>query len=106
MPHFLIQAKYTSEGLKGLLKDKASGRKAAVSKAITALGGKVESVYFCFGTHDVVLIVEAPDNVSAAALSVATGASGLVRINSTPLLSVEEMDRALAKTVDYRPPGK
>jgi len=77
-----------------------------VSKAITALGGNVESVYFCFGTHDVVVIVEAPDNVSAAALSVTVGATGLVRINSTPLLNVEEMDRALAKTVDYRPPGK
>jgi len=106
MPHFLIQAKYTSEGLKGLLKDKASGRKAAVSKAIAALGGKLESIYFCFGAHDVVLIAEAPDNVSAAALSVTVGATGLVRINSTPLLSVEEMDRAVAKTVDYRPPGK
>ncbi len=106
MPHYLIQARYTSEGLKGLIKDKASGRKTAVSKAIAALGGKLESIYYSFGGHDVVVIAESPDNVSAAALSVAVSATVLVRVNTTPLMSVEEMDQALAKAVDYRAPGK
>ena len=106
MPNYLVQGKYTSEGLAGLMKDKASGRKAAVSKALASLGGTIESVYYCFGEYDVILIVEVPHNVAAAALSVAVGATGLVRINSTPLLSVGEMDQALAKAVDYRGPGK
>jgi len=98
MPHFLIQASYTSQGLEGLMKDKASGRKAAVSQAVGQLG--------CFGKYDVLVIAEVPDNVSAAALSLAASASGLVRIDTTPLLSVEETDKALAKTVEYRAPGK
>ena len=106
MPHFLIQARYTSQGLEGLMKDKASGRKAAVSQAVGQLGGKVESMYYCFGKYDVLVIAEVPDNVSAAALSLAAWASGLVRIDTTPLLSVEETDKALAKTVEYRAPGK
>jgi uncharacterized protein with GYD domain len=52
MPKYLVQASYTAEGLKGLRKDKASGRKAAVTEAMEALGGKLESLYFAFGEHD------------------------------------------------------
>jgi hypothetical protein len=40
MPKYLIQGRYTPEGLKGLAKDKASGRKAAVQAAIKSLKGK------------------------------------------------------------------
>jgi uncharacterized protein with GYD domain len=106
VPHYLIQASYTSEGLKGLMKDKASGRKAAVSKTLSGLGGRLESFYCCFGKYDVIVITEVPDNVSAAALAIAVSATGLVHIVTTPLLSVEETDQAVAKAVDYRGPGK
>jgi len=34
MPKYLFKATYTAEGIKGLEKDKASGRKAALSKAV------------------------------------------------------------------------
>ncbi len=106
MPSYLIQASYTAEGLKGLMKDKASGRKAAISKALSALGGKLESIYYCFGEHDVIVIAEGPDNVSAAALSLAVSATGLVRTTTTPLLTVAEADEALKKAVAYRGPGQ
>ncbi len=106
MPSYLLQATYTGEGLKGLMKDKASGRKKAVSDAAAGLGGKVEAFYYCFGKYDVVVVVQVPDNVSAAALALAVGATGLVQTRTTPLLSVEETDAALAKAVTYRGPGK
>ena len=106
MPKFLIQAAYTAEGLKGLMKDKASGRKAAVEKALASVGGKVEAMYYAFGDYDTVLIVDGPDNVSAAAVSLAVSATGLVRTRTTPLLTIEEADRAIGKAVDFRAPGK
>lgn len=106
MAKFLVQATYTAEGLKGLLKDKASGRKAAITKAVSSLGGKVESVYYTLGDYDAVVIFDLPDNGTAVALSAGAGASGLVRIKTTPLLTVEETDLALQKTLDYRPPGR
>ena len=105
MAKFLVEASYTADGLKGLAKDKASGRRAAVEKALAALGGKLEAMYFAFGEHDVLLICECPDSPSAAALSLAASASGLVRTKTTVLMTVEEADQALAKTVNYRPPG-
>ena len=105
MPKYLIQASYTAEGLKGLAKDKATGRKAAVSAAMKAVKGKIESFYFSFGADDVVLIVDAPDNVAAAAISLSAGASGLVNIRTMPLLTVEEVDQALDLPSKYRAPG-
>ncbi len=106
MPSYLIQASYTGEGIKGLMKDKASGRQKAVSDAVAGIGGKVEAFYFSFGKYDVAVVVQVPDNVSAAALALSVGASGLVHTLTTPLLSVEEADAALAKAVNYRGPGK
>jgi uncharacterized protein with GYD domain len=106
MAKYLIEASYTAEGLKGLQKDKASGRKQAVTKLLEGLEGKLEAMYFAMGEHDVILIVDVPDVVTGAALSLGVSATGLVRTKSTALLTVEETDRALAKKVNYRAPGE
>jgi uncharacterized protein with GYD domain len=100
-----MQASYTSEGLKGLAKDKASGRKAAIQAAVKAAKGKLECFYYAFGSDDVVLIVDMPDNLSAAAISLVAGASGAVNLKTTPLLTVDEVDQALALPSKYRAPG-
>ena len=105
MPKYMIQATYTAEGVRGFMKDTASGRRAAVQAGVKAAGGKLESMYYCFGKDDVVVIMDLPDNVAAASLVTAVGASGLVRARTTPLLTVEEMDKALAKKVGYKGPG-
>jgi len=105
MAKYLVTANYTAEGLRGLAKDKASGRKAAIAAALKALGGKLDSVYYAFGATDVYLVCDLPDNVSAAALSLAVSATGMVKTTTTPLLTVDEVDAALDKTVKYRAPG-
>jgi uncharacterized protein with GYD domain len=105
MPKFLTEATYTAEGYKGLTKEKASGRKAAITQAVEKLGGKLEAMYFCLGENDVILITDLPDHVSAAALGSAACASGMTRTKTTLLLSIEEADEALAKSVAYRAPG-
>ena len=38
MPMYMVQASYTAEGVKGLIKDTASGRRAAVKAGIKAAG--------------------------------------------------------------------
>jgi uncharacterized protein with GYD domain len=105
MAKYMYQASDTLEGLKGLLRDSASGRKAAVESAMNAIGGKVEAFYYCFGTDDVVLLVDLSDNVKAASVALTVAASGMVHIRTTPLLTVDEADRALGGKVAYRPPG-
>ncbi|HEV2303236.1 MAG TPA: GYD domain-containing protein [Stellaceae bacterium] len=106
MPKYLISASYSAEGLQGLQKDKASGRRRAVTEAIEGLGGKVETVYFALGQDDVYVIADLPDNGTAAALGIAASSSGLMRTRTTALLTMEEVDRALEKNVGFRPPGR
>ena len=105
MPKYLISASYSAEGLRGLQKDKASGRRQAATAAIESLGGKVECFYNALGADDVYVIVDLPDNSTAAAVGVTVSATGLVRTRTTALLTVEETDRALEKSITYRPPG-
>ena len=106
MPKYMIQASYTAEGLKGLHKDKASGRRTAVMNALEPLRGKLESMHYAFGQDDAIVIIDLPDNVSASALSLAVSASGMVRTRTTPLLTVEEVDQALQKNIQYKAPGR
>ena len=106
MPKYLIQASYTVEGTKGVLKDGGTKRRTAVSVLMKQLGGRVEAFYYAFGDVDVYVIVEAPDNVTAAAVSLAITASGAVSLKTTPLLSPDEIDQATKKSVTYRPPGR
>ena len=105
LPKYLVQASYTADGLKGVIKDTASGRRAAVTHMVEALGGTVEGFYFSLGDYDALIVVDAPDTTTVAGLCAAASASGVVRTSTTALLSVEEMDQALAKPIGYKPPG-
>jgi uncharacterized protein with GYD domain len=105
MPKYMLSGSYTAEGLRGLQRDKASGRRQAVTAAIEGLGGRLEASYYALGEDDVFLIVDMPDSASVAAFGIAASASGLVRTRTTALMTVEEVDHALAKSVNYRPPG-
>ena len=105
MPKFLIMASYTAEGIKGLQKDKASGREKAVAAACKALGGKLDSFHYALGDTDLFGVVDLPSAVQVASLCVAVGASGMVRTRTVPLLTVAEMDKALGEDSKYHPPG-
>jgi uncharacterized protein with GYD domain len=105
MSKYLITASYTVEGLRGLLKDGGTGRREAIQKAAQSLGGKIETMYYTFGDHDVIVVADLPDNTTAAALSLTVSATGGVRTTTTPLITPEEVDAASKKSVSYRKPG-
>lgn len=105
MPKYLWRGSYTEQGLKGLLSEGGSARRAAVEQLIQSLGGRLEACYFAFGEDDLYLIFDAPDNVSAAAGALIVGASGAVRGTSVVLLTPEEVDEATRVSTEYRPPG-
>jgi uncharacterized protein with GYD domain len=106
VPNYLIQASYQAAGAKGLMSEGGSKRRDVASKAISAAGGKVDAFYFAFGEHDAYVVVDLPDNVSAATASLAINASGVVRTTTTVLLTSEEVDAATKKSVPYRAPGQ
>ena len=73
---------------------------------VESLGGTLESYYFAFGDNDFYVIVEVPDNLSAAAGSLVANASGTVKVKTIVLLTPEEIDKVTKMTVEYRPPGQ
>jgi len=106
MPKYLLEANYVGDGVKGLLKEGGTNRRAAVDKAIKSLGGTLEGFYYAFGKHDAYVIADVPDNATAAAIAMAVAATGIVSIKTTVLLTPEEIDAAVKKTPSYRGPGQ
>jgi uncharacterized protein with GYD domain len=106
MAKYLFDARYTSEGAKGVAREGGSGRRAAIAKMTEGLGGKLETFYYAFGDVDAYVIVDVPDNVSAAAIALAVNQAGTAAVKTVVLISPEDMDKAGKKTVDYRPPGR
>jgi len=107
MPHYLLQASYSAEAISGLIKS-PEDRSGVIRQLVEGLGGKVESFYQCFGDFDAVLILELPDSVSMAAMSMVAGASGAVsNIKTTVLIPLSEGVEAARKAagISYRPPG-
>ncbi len=105
MAKYLIQGSYSVDGIKGVLKEGGTGRRAAVEAATKSMGGKLEAFYYTFGEDDVFGIADIPDNVTAAAFSLIIAATGTVRTRTTVLLTPEEIDQATKKTVAFRAAG-
>jgi len=106
MPSFMIQASYTAQATASMVKN-PQDRAAAIRPMIERMGGKLHGLWLAFGEYDVVVIVDMPDNVSAAAISMAVGSSGAMSAyRTTPLLTVAEATDAMKKAagVTYQAP--
>lgn len=106
MAKYMFQGSYVGEGLKGLLREGGTPRIDAAKKLFASLGGTLECFYFAFGTEDLVVICDLPDNVSALAFSLAINNSGMAQGRVTVLATPEEVDAAVKLSPAYRPPGK
>jgi uncharacterized protein with GYD domain len=87
------------------MKSGGTARREAVQQAVESVGGRSEVQYFALGEHDAFVIAVLPDHVSAAAISLAVTATGAARTKTTALLTPEEVDQAVKKTVKYEPPS-
>ena len=106
MAKYLIEANYVGDGIKGLLNEGGTSRRGAVEEAAKMVGGSVEAFYYAFGGTDAYVIIDVPDNVTAAGLALTVAASGAVTLRTTVLITPEEVDRAVKTTASYRPPGQ
>ncbi len=105
MPKYLLEASYTVEGTRGLLKEGGSSRRKKIEEMVKEVRGRLEAFYYAFGSTDVFVIVDVPDAVTAAALSLAVNGSGAVHLKTHVLMTPEEVDEASKKSVKYRAPG-
>jgi uncharacterized protein with GYD domain len=105
MAKYMLIGSYTATGAAGLIKEGGSRRVEAATAAVESAGGTLDSFYFGFGADDYYVTVDFPDHASAAAASLAVGASGSSEARLVVLLTAEDLDAASQKTVIFRPPG-
>jgi uncharacterized protein with GYD domain len=107
MPYYLAQLTYTKEAIK-TLDEHPHNRLEAIRPAYEELGITIHEAFLAFGEYDAVMLLEAPDNVRQAAISMAVTAGGaFTHYKTTPLLTWEEGVEAmrLAGGSSYTPPS-
>jgi uncharacterized protein with GYD domain len=107
MPFYMTQFGYTAEAWASLAK-KPEDRSKAVSALIEKFGGRMHQMYYSFGKYDGVIIFEAPDDQSAAAVAVAAvGPGHVAKILTTPLFTIQEAMTIMARAgkVGYSAPS-
>lgn len=105
MALYMYQAAYTAESMAAQIKE-PHDRIEAVRPALEALGGKILVGGYPFGEYDVLVVIEAPDDTTAASFAIAVGAGGAVKsAKTTRLLSGQEWIESLQKAQgsQYRP---
>jgi uncharacterized protein with GYD domain len=105
MPKYLLEVKYTLDGVKGLRSEGGTAREAAARSLCESVGGKLEFFYFAFGGTDVYVVADFPDDATAAGAALTVAAGGGATVRTVVLLSPAELDAAVAKQATYRPPG-
>lgn len=89
MPLYLMLSRLSDQGVKTLHANPA--RLSEVNRDVEEMGAKVVHQWAALGDIDFVNVVEAPDDLTIAKVSLALGARGSVKVESYPLLSVDEL---------------
>jgi uncharacterized protein with GYD domain len=79
----------TEQGVQTLTSNPARLRE--VNRDVEELGAKVLHQWASLGEYDFVNIVEAPDDLTVARVSLALGARGSAKLESLPLVSIDEL---------------
>ena len=96
MPTFITYASYSHAGIKGLVSE-PTDRTAAIKALIEKAGGKLIAAYMTTGSHDIMIIAEAPEGSDAVAASMAASASGhLANVETVRAWSLPEF-KAIAE---------
>jgi uncharacterized protein with GYD domain len=109
MPFYMLHGRYSPSAIKAMVSN-PQDREASAKKLSESLGAKLHSFFFTFGEEDFVAIIEAPDDATAAALSMTVGASGGFSGGATTkLMTSKEAMKAMAAAKkaaeSYKPPA-
>jgi uncharacterized protein with GYD domain len=106
MAKYLLKVSYTLDGIRGVRKEGGTARRDVADKLVANVGGTMEAFYFAFGSDDVFVIADLPDNKTAASVATTVSASGGATVETVVLLTPEDIDDAVKRGVDYRAPGQ
>jgi uncharacterized protein with GYD domain len=105
MPKYMFKAHYGSKGAAGVLSQGGASRRDAVEKAAKSVGGSLDSFYFAFGGTDAFVVVDLPDNATAATLALTVSSSGVVGVETAVLIDPDDLVPGGSGSPEYRAPG-
>ena len=95
MPTFIVLGQFTEQGIRNV-KD-TSKRADAAKELAKKLGANMREFFWTIGRHDVVLIIEAPNDEAAMAFALSAGKLGNVRTETLRAFSQAEINQILSR---------
>jgi uncharacterized protein with GYD domain len=106
MGKYLFHGSYSTEGIRGVVKEGGTSRLKVVETLAKSVGGNLESFYFAFGDDSYFIVCDLPNDEAAAAVAMTVSASGAVSNSTTKLLTPAQVDAAVKLSPTYRAPGQ
>lgn len=105
MSLYMTQFAYTAEAWKALVKN-PEDRAAVFAEQAEKMGGRMVAYYYCMGEYDGLVIFEAQDEATAAAILLTVISPGhLKATRTTVLMTVEDTMEAMRKANAEAYPG-
>ena len=95
MGTYIALMNFTDQGIRNV-KD-STKRADAVKEVAKKFGASMSQIYWTLGQFDLVAVIEAPNDESATAFSLAIGSAGNIRGQTLRAFSRDEMNGILGK---------
>jgi uncharacterized protein with GYD domain len=95
VPTFVTLLNWTDQGVRNYRDTEQ--RADAFTAALQALGARLVNIYWTVGQHDLVAVVEAPDDETATAALLQLGSMGNVRSTTLRAFGRDEIGSIIAK---------
>ena len=101
MPKYLALFSYSHSAMAAMVENPAD-RETAVERVVQSVGARLETMYWMFGAHDGIAIIEAPDSVTMAGLSAMVSSTGEISSETHELFSSADAHQILEKAARAR----
>ena len=95
MAHYVVLGSFTDQGIRGV-KDTTT-RARAFGDLAKSMGATIKDVFWTLGAYDVVLILEAPNDETAAALMMKAGSLGNIKSQTLRAFTESQVSTVLSK---------
>lgn len=94
MPTYVTLMRYTDQGIRNIKESPA--RLEAAKKMAQAAGAEIKSFYLALGKYDAVVIIDGPDDETAARLTLTFGSQGNVRTETLRVFTETEFRKVIS----------
>ena len=96
MPTYISLTSFTEQGIKNF---RDTVRRAEDARGlIEKHGGQLRQIFWTLGEYDIVAVTEFPDDATATAVALQTGALGNIRTTTMKAFDAEQMSAIIQRT--------